>query len=85
MLCTWKSKQANEVKNFENRTELWNSGLSLVLPENDDEAAYGKGVLRGRTFLIRGLIVLVMCGNDFSTVMKESKIKGRKDYLLGKR
>lgn len=42
-----------------------------------------EGVLRGRTLLIRGLIVLVMCGNDFSTVMKESKIKGRKDYLPG--
>lgn len=40
-------------------------------------------VLRGRTFLIKGLIVLVMCGNDFSTVTKESKIKGRKAYLLG--
>ena len=40
-------------------------------------------VLRGRTFLIKGLIVLVMCGNDFSTVVKESKIKGRKAYLLG--
>lgn len=24
-----------------------------------------------------------MCGNDFSTVMKESKIKGRKACLLG--
>lgn len=83
MLCTRKSKQANEVQNFENRTELWNSGLSSVLPENGGEAAYGKGVLMGRTFLIRGLIVLVMCGNDFSTVMKESKIKGRKDCLLG--
>lgn len=64
-------------------TELWNSGLLLVLPENDGEAAYEKGVLRGRIFLIRGLIVLVMCGNDFSTVMKESKIKGRKEHLLG--
>lgn len=82
MLCTWKSKQANEVKSFENRTELWNSGLSQVLPENDDEAAYGRGV-EGRTFLIRGLIVLVMCSSDFSTVMKESKIKRRKDCLLG--
>lgn len=40
-------------------------------------------VLRGRTFLIKGLIVLVMCGNDFSTVAKESKIKGRKAYVLG--
>lgn len=40
-------------------------------------------VLRGRTFLIKGLIVLVICGNDFSTVVKESKIKGRKAVFLG--
>lgn len=44
MLCTWKSKQANEVKNFENRTELCNSRVLFLLPENDDGAAYGLGI-----------------------------------------
>lgn len=42
-----------------------------------------EGVGRGRTFLIRDLIVWVMCGSH-SAVMKESKIKGRKAYALGK-
>lgn len=37
----------------------------------------------GRTFLIRGLIVLVMCGNDFSTVMKESKNQEKKKLSSG--
>lgn len=43
-LCTWKSKQANEVKNFENHTELCNSQLLFLLPESDDGAAYGLGI-----------------------------------------